>query len=65
MTAFQGAVDATLAAFGVDAVYTPAGGEPVWARVSSIALEALVSVAAAPSVPTTSPSALIVTMLGA
>jgi hypothetical protein len=30
---FQGAVDATFAAFGVDAVYTPAGGEPVSARV--------------------------------
>ena len=29
MTVFQGAVDATFAAFGIDAVYTPAGGEPV------------------------------------
>ena len=34
-------------------------------RVFSIALEALVSVAAAPSVATTSQSALIVMMLGA
>jgi hypothetical protein len=33
MTAFQGAVDATFAAFGIDAVYTPAGGEPVPVRV--------------------------------
>ena len=29
----QGAVDATFAAFGIDAVYTPAGGEPVSVRV--------------------------------
>ena len=33
MTVFQGAVDATFAAFGIDAVYTPAGGEPVPVRV--------------------------------
>jgi hypothetical protein len=33
MTVFQGAVDATFAAFGVDALYTPAGGEPVSVRV--------------------------------
>jgi hypothetical protein len=33
MTAFQGPVDAIFAAFGVDAVYTPAGGEPVSVRV--------------------------------
>jgi hypothetical protein len=33
MTVFQGAVDATLAAFGIDALYTPAGGEPVPVRV--------------------------------
>jgi Phage major capsid protein E len=33
MTAFQGAVDATFAAFGIDAVHTPAGGEPVSVRV--------------------------------
>jgi hypothetical protein len=30
---FEGAVDATFAAFGIDAVYTPAGGEPVSVRV--------------------------------
>jgi hypothetical protein len=32
MTAFEGAVDATLVAFGIDALYTPAGGDPlpVW-----------------------------------
>jgi hypothetical protein len=33
MTAFQGAVDTTFAAFGIDALYTPAGGEPVSVRV--------------------------------
>jgi hypothetical protein len=33
MTVFAGAVDGTFAAFGIDAVYTPAGGEPVPVRV--------------------------------
>jgi hypothetical protein len=33
MTVFAGAVDATFAAFGIDAVYTPSGGEPVAVRV--------------------------------
>jgi hypothetical protein len=33
MAVFQGAVDATFAAFGTDATYTPAGGEPVGVRV--------------------------------
>ena len=33
MTAFAGAVDATFEAFGIDAVYTPAGGEPIPVRV--------------------------------
>jgi len=33
MTAFQDAVDATFAAFGIDAAYTPAGGEPIPVRV--------------------------------
>jgi hypothetical protein len=33
MTVFQGAVDATFAAFGIDALYTPAGGEPIPVRV--------------------------------
>ena len=33
MTVFEGAVDATFAAFGIDAVYTPAGGDPVPVRV--------------------------------
>jgi hypothetical protein len=32
MTVFEGAVDATFAAFGIDALYTPAGGEPVPVR---------------------------------
>jgi hypothetical protein len=33
MTAFARAVDATFAAFGIDAAYTPAGGDPVQVRV--------------------------------
>ena len=33
MMGFQGAVGATFAAFGIDAVFTPAGGEPVLVRV--------------------------------
>jgi hypothetical protein len=33
MTVFTGAVDATFAAFGIDATYVPAGGEPVSVRV--------------------------------
>jgi hypothetical protein len=33
MTVFQGAVDATFAAFGIDALYTPVGGEPIPVRV--------------------------------
>ena len=33
MTVFQGAVDATFAAFGIDATYTPAGGGPILVRV--------------------------------
>jgi len=33
MTVFEGAVDAAFAAFGIEAVYTPAGSEPVPVRV--------------------------------
>jgi hypothetical protein len=33
MTVFQGAVDATFAAFGINAIYTPAGGGPIQVRV--------------------------------
>jgi hypothetical protein len=33
MTVFEGAVEATFAAFGIDATYTPSGGEPVPVRV--------------------------------
>ena len=33
MTAFPGGADATFAAIGIDALYTPAGGEPVPVRV--------------------------------
>jgi hypothetical protein len=32
MTVFQGAVDATFAAFGIDATYTPMDGEPLPVR---------------------------------
>jgi hypothetical protein len=42
MTVFQGAVDATFAAFGIDAVYTPAGGEPVGVRVIARRPDAIV-----------------------
>ena len=33
MTAFAEAVDASFAAFGIDATYTPAGGDPVSVRI--------------------------------
>ena len=33
MTVFDEAVDATFAAFGIEAVYAPAGGDPVPVRV--------------------------------
>ena len=33
MAVFRGAVDATFAVFGIDALYTPAGGDPVPVRV--------------------------------
>jgi hypothetical protein len=42
MTAFQGPVDATFAAFGIDALYTPAGGEPVSVRVIARRPDAIV-----------------------
>jgi hypothetical protein len=42
MTVFQGAVDATFAAFGIDAVYTPAGGGPVSVRVIARRPDAIV-----------------------
>jgi hypothetical protein len=42
MTVFEGAVDATFAAFGIDAVYTPAGGEPVPVRVIARRPDAIV-----------------------
>jgi hypothetical protein len=43
MTAFLGAVDATFAAFGIDAVYAPAGGEPVSVRVIARRPDTIVS----------------------
>ena len=42
MTVFAGAVDATFAAFGIDAVYTPAGGDPVSVRVIARRPDAIV-----------------------
>jgi hypothetical protein len=42
MTVFEGAVDATFAAFGIDAVYTPAGGAPVPVRVIARRPDAIV-----------------------
>jgi hypothetical protein len=42
MTVFQGAVDATFAAFGIDAVYAPAGGESVAVRVIARRLDTIV-----------------------
>jgi hypothetical protein len=33
MTVFQDAVDVTFAAFGIDAAYTPTGGDPIPVRV--------------------------------
>ena len=42
MTAFASAVDATFAAFGIDALYTPAGGEPVAVRVIARRPDAIV-----------------------
>jgi hypothetical protein len=43
MTVFAGAVDATFAAFGTDAVYTPAGGDPVGVRVIARRPDTIVS----------------------
>jgi hypothetical protein len=42
MTGFVGAVDATFAAFGIDALYTPAGGEPIDVRVIAKRPDAIV-----------------------
>jgi hypothetical protein len=42
MTVFESAVDATFAAFGIGAVYTPAGGEPVSVRVIARRPDAIV-----------------------
>ena len=42
MTLFQGAVDATFPAFGIDAVYTPAGGDPVTVQVIARRPDAIV-----------------------
>jgi hypothetical protein len=42
MMVFQGAVDATFAAFGLDATYTPAGGEPIDVRVIARRPDAIV-----------------------
>jgi hypothetical protein len=42
MTVFAGAVDASFAAFGIDAAYTPAGGDPVPVRVIARRPDAIV-----------------------
>jgi hypothetical protein len=42
MTVFAGAVDASFAAFGVDAVYSAAGGEPISVRVIARRPDAIV-----------------------
>jgi hypothetical protein len=42
MTVFRDAVDATFAAFGIDALCTPAGGEPVPVRVIARRPDAIV-----------------------
>jgi hypothetical protein len=42
MTVFQGAVDATFAAFGIDAAYTPAGGDPVSVQVIARRADAII-----------------------
>ena len=42
MTVFEGAVNATFAAFGIDASYVPAGGEPVSARVIAMRPDTIV-----------------------
>jgi hypothetical protein len=42
MTVFTGAVDATFAAFDIDALYTPASGEPVSVRVIARRPDAIV-----------------------
>ena len=43
MMVFEGAVDATFAAFGIDANYTPAGGYPIPVRVIARRPDAIVS----------------------
>ena len=44
ISAFEGALDATFAAFGIDADYTPVGGEPVPVRVIAKRPDAIVGV---------------------
>ena len=42
MTVFAGAADATFAALGIEATYTPAGGEPIPVRVIARRPDAIV-----------------------
>jgi hypothetical protein len=56
MTAFQDAVDATFAAFGINAVYAPAGGEPVPARVIATRPDTIVGFGRPASTPRPRPS---------
>jgi hypothetical protein len=56
MPVFQGAVDATFAAFGMDAVYAPAGGEPVSVRVIARRPDTIVGFGGPASMPRPRPS---------
>jgi hypothetical protein len=56
MAVFQGAVDATFAAFGIDALYTPAGGEPAGVRVIARRPDTIVGLARPVSAPRRQPS---------
>ena len=48
MTVFESAVDATFAAFGIDAVYTPAGAEPLPVRAIARRPDTIVGFGATP-----------------
>jgi hypothetical protein len=56
MAALAGAVDATFAAFGIDALYTPAGGEAVPVRVIARRPDTIVGFGETRSTPRRRPS---------
>jgi hypothetical protein len=56
MTVFQSAVDATFAAFAIDAVYTPAGGERASVRVIARRPDTIVGFGEPASTPRRQPS---------